>query len=102
MLLMSRWRSNNQIAFRLTKSLFTTPNAGFATRGIGTATRWRMSTTHEELTIADLRQARLHDVYLDRITPINEAVRLIRLTTADDQSLRQDSVNALLSRSISN
>lgn len=90
MVLMRCWKGTPIIAFRLTNSLITRPHISFPTRSIAAATRWRMSTTHEERTASDPRQTRLHDVYVDRITPINEDVRLIRLTAANNQSLGQE------------
>ena len=97
MVLMSCWRGNIVITSRLTKSLLTRPYVSFPTHAVGAAARWRMSTTHEERTESDPRQTRLHDVYIDRISPINEDVRLIRFTTAEDQSLRQACANLLRS-----
>lgn len=97
MVLMSYWRGNSIIASHLINLSATRPHVSVPARAIAAAIRWRMSTTHEERTASDPRQARLHNVYIDRITPVNEDVRLIRLTAADNQSLGQDSVNLLLS-----
>jgi hypothetical protein len=49
-----------------------------------------MSTTHEQRTALESRQAGLRSVYIDKISRVNENVRLIRLTVADTQSLGQE------------
>lgn len=48
-----------------------------------------MTSTHDERTASELRQPYLHHVHLDKITPINDDVRLVRLIIADNHSLRQ-------------
>ena len=96
------WRGQTTIASRLTNSLLIRSNFSFPIRAVGATARWRMSTTHEERTLSDLRQTHLHDVVLDHIHQVNEDVRLIRLKTGDRSHIRQESVNLSLSHSISN
>lgn len=94
---MSCWRGKTTTASRLVNSFLSRPNVRFPTRAIGDTPRWRMSTTHEERTLSNLRQTRLHDVVVDDVDQVNEDVRLIRLNTADRQTLRQDSIYLSLS-----
>lgn len=86
---MNCWRGHSINNSCFTSFLATRPYVRLPSRGIAATTRWRMSTTHEERTALELRQARLHQVYVDKITLVNDDVRLIRLAIADSQSLEQ-------------
>jgi hypothetical protein len=81
--------SNSNIASYPRISSVARPCVSFRFRSFAGSTRRRMS-THEEHTTLVPPQAHTHHVYLDKISPVKEDVRLIRLTIPDRATFGQD------------